>query len=90
MANSLHTITSQHHLVPRSMGGLNNPINVRKIQDKFHRNFHRVFENKTPKGQIEMILDINSPVIERKIRHAIQDIIENEDTMYKDGVWIYK
>ena len=37
-----------------------------------------------------MILDINSPVLERKVRHAIRDIIENEDTIYKDWVWIYK
>jgi hypothetical protein len=37
-----------------------------------------------------MLLDFNSQVIEKKVRHAIRDIIENEDMMYKDGVWIYK
>jgi len=76
--------TSIHHLCPRSKGGLNTPTNTRRIQAKFHDKFHQVFENRTPKEQIEMLLDFNSQVIQRKVRHAIRDIIENEDMMYKD------
>jgi len=61
-----------------------------RIEKRIHQRIHHLFENRTPKEQIDFILNLNAPVLERRVRHAIRDIIENEDMIYKDGVWIYK
>lgn len=79
-----------HHCLPTSRLGNREWINKIRIVKRVHQRIHHLFENRTPKEQIEFILDLNAPVIERKVRHAIRDIIENEDMMYKDWVWIYK
>lgn len=56
-------VKTMHHLVPKSLGGSNSPLNVRKINDSFHKAFHRVFENRSPIEQMAMITSLNSPCL---------------------------
>lgn len=57
-----HSVESVHHMMPKSLGGSDKSINLRTIDDRFHKAFHRVFENKSPVGQIAMIANLNAPV----------------------------
>lgn len=79
-----------HHCLPSSRGWALEGKNVVVMIKKIHDRLHLLFENKTPKEQLEMILDINSSVIEKKVRHSIRNILEDEQMIYKEWVWIYK
>lgn len=79
-----------HHSLPVSRGWLKTGVNAKVMIKKVHVRLHQLFENKTPKEQLEMILEINSNVLEKKVRHEIRTILEDEQMIYKEGVWIYK
>ena len=79
-----------HHSICVSRGGNKEWINKQIIVKKIHVRLHQLFENKTPKEQIEMMLDINANVLTKKVRHTIRNILEDENMIYKDWVWIYK
>jgi len=66
-----------HHLLPKSRGGSNLPVNVRRVNDNFHRAFHRVFENRSPIEQIAMIANLNSPCL-------TMDFCEKVNTLLMD------
>lgn len=79
-----------HHSLCLSRGWLKDWPNKQIIIKKVHVRLHQLFENKTPKEQIEMMLNINANVLTKKVRHAIHNILEDEQMIYKEWVWIYK
>ncbi len=73
-----------HHSIPVSRYGKKTGQNVRIMIKKIHDRLHLLFENKTPKEQLEMMLDINANVITKKVRHAIRNILEDENMVYRE------
>lgn len=82
-------ITTEHHLLPKSKGGSNKSINLIRLQDSFHKAFHRVFENKTPIEQLEYIKALNSNVLNVEVIHRIWDVLwEFKDPQYVYRKWV--
>lgn len=46
---------TNHHKVPRSRGGTNDPDNIKKVDEKTHIAWHVLFENLTPKEIIKIL-----------------------------------
>jgi len=88
MKNNLTTV---HHLVPKSIGGSNELANIRRINDSFHRAFHRVFENRSPVWQIAMLMDLNSPCLSMQYCVRVNELLkdcQDPDFVYKKWVLV--
>ena len=48
---------NRHHVLPSSKGGTNNPNNIAIVDIEKHREFHRLFANKTPEETIEYLVE---------------------------------
>ena len=84
-------VKTNHHLVPKSLGGSNAPANIRRIHDNFHRAFHQVFENRSPIGQIAMITDLNAPCLTMDFCVRVNELLKDSqdiDYVYKKGVLV--
>lgn len=82
-----------HHLLPKSIGGSNNESNLRKVNDNFHRAFHRVFENRSPVGQIAMLTDFNAPALTLDFCARVNELLKDAqdlDFVYKQGILVPK
>lgn len=80
------TVRSNHHLVPKSLGGSDESVNVRRVNDNFHKAFHRVFENRSPVGQIAMLANFNSPCLTMDFAVRVNELLkdcEDTDFVYK-------
>lgn len=47
---------NRHHLVPKSRGGSNHPSNLLLIDIEKHREWHRIFGNKTLSEVIDLLI----------------------------------
>ena len=41
-------IIEDHHILPRSRGGDYSKHNIKKLEQSYHRAYHKLFENLTP------------------------------------------
>jgi hypothetical protein len=78
-----------HHIVARSRGGSNSKINTRKLNERFHSNWHRVFNNLTPTEQLLLVATENQQVFTKEFKTAIVRLIEDFGAeAYKDKVFL--
>jgi hypothetical protein len=68
--------SSRHHIVPRSRDGSDDKNNIVRLEDTYHRAFHRIFQNMAPDEQIERVLDIAHTALEEDFRARINDILQ--------------
>ena len=47
-----------HHIVPTSRLGVDRDDNVVLVDQKLHRDYHRLFENKTPEEIITFLVEV--------------------------------
>lgn len=77
---------SDHHLIPQSKGGTRSNDNLIRVNDDFHKAFHRVFQNATPIEQIALLADFNRPCLSHysqiRIRMCVSELLE-EGYVYK-------
>lgn len=79
----MKSYTSLHHLVPSSRGGTYQAENIRRITHNFHVAFHRVFENRMPHEQIDMLADFNQSAFTLDARVRINELLKDlQDTDY--------
>lgn len=83
----------RHHLIWQSYGWLTEPENIVRLKRKFHSNFHAVFDNRTPVGQIEFVGKFNASSLSRKFNKQLLELVNdfrwyNEIYAYKDGLFI--
>ena len=81
---------SNHHLMPSSRAD-----DVKKqaqimLFESFHTSRHRVFWNGTPIEQIYKVLSLNWPVLKDNFRHAMEDMMRNENYIYRNWLWTKK
>ena len=79
-------LTTIHHLLPKSIGGSNESVNIRRINDSFHRALHRVFENRSPVGQIAMLTDLNAPCLSMQFCVRVNELLKDA----QDPEFVYK
>jgi hypothetical protein len=85
------TVRSNHQLLPKSLGGSDESANVRRVNDNFHRAFHRVFENKSPVGQIATITNFNSQVFTLDFCVRVNELLKDAQDLnfvYRKGVLV--
>ena len=78
---------SLHHLLPRSKNGSNSQLNLLRIDDRLHKAFHRVFENRTPIEQFEYIKNFNAKILTIDVQMDINKIL---CAMYSDSEYVYR
>ena len=81
---------TNHHLMPWSRAD-----NIQKqaqimLFESFHTSRHKVFGNGTPIEQIYKVLSLNWPVLKDNFRHAMEDMMRNENYVYRNGLRIIK
>jgi hypothetical protein len=78
----------RHHVVPRSRGGTNHPLNIIRLERGFHEAFHRVFDNRTPIEQVQRLLETNAYALTVNFRERVGLIITDfGEKAYEDGVF---
>ena len=77
---------SNHHLLPKSRGGIKWEANISRIDDSVHIAFHRIFWNRTPPEQLLWLRSFNAKILSI-------DTLSEIDKMLKeigDDKWTYK
>jgi hypothetical protein len=59
----------KHHRLPRSRGGGNNPENLSRVRSKYHRAYHLLFGNMTPR---EMAMYLNAIWIDSNVQFVVR------------------
>lgn len=70
---------NKHHIVPQSMGWTRNKNNIIKLDETFHINFHKIFWNKTPKEQIEAIINMSQTALTNDIKSEVLKLLTIEE-----------
>lgn len=65
----------QHHRIPTSRGGTDDPSNLLNMWDSTHEALHTVFGDRMPHEQIDRILALNAPVMKDRIRRKIRTLL---------------
>jgi len=81
---------SNHHILPRSKNWSNNKNNIVKLENRRHNALHMLFENKTPREQIERILDISTTALTDEVKSDIIKILDIKDLFYWYKPWVVK
>ena len=71
-----------HHIIPRSRYGSNHIDNKIKLDVRKHRALHMLFDNKTPREQLERIIDISSTSLTDEVQSDIIQILNIRDYEY--------
>jgi hypothetical protein len=73
MSKKKSRVYEVHHRLPTSRGGTNDPRNLSTVQQKYHRAYHLLFGNMTPKEMAsylnEVWIDPEVKLVVRKRRH---------------------
>ena len=81
--------TNTHHLVPRSRWWSNSKNNLRTLNAKYHTNWHRIFNNKTPVEQLFTVINENWKVFTSKFRKSLMSVLAiYNGKEYRD--WVFK
>lgn len=79
---------NRHHCIARSREkegfDVNNKRNIIEINANLHKGIHKLFENKTPQEQIELMYRLNREVIGWETRELIEEIIHMDDFDFYD------
>jgi hypothetical protein len=81
-----HHYFDEHHIVPKSRNGTNDPDNKKMAEYNLHHNFHTVFGNLAPHEQIVELLKWNSQALEKPPIECIMDLIS--EAMRKDVFYL--
>lgn len=81
---------TNHHIMPGSRAS--NIVNEAQIMlfATFHDSFHRVFGNGTPAEQILKLLSINWPVHTEAFKREIEDVLRDDNFVYRKWLWTPK
>ena len=71
--------TEVHHLIPRSMGGSNEPKNLIRLRRNMHLSLHRLFGTMAPKELLIALLAICKGVIREDILEQFRMILRKPD-----------
>jgi hypothetical protein len=77
--------------MPKSLWGSSQPHNIRTINDNFHKAFHRVFDNRSPLGQLELLADFNAPCLSMDFRVRVNELLkdaQDPEYVYRKGVLV--
>lgn len=69
---------TKHHILPSSRWGSNVNENLVRLPENLHVNLHRLFWNKTPVEQVEMILSISEPALKNEWKRTIREVLHVE------------
>lgn len=77
-----------HHIVPSSRWGSNVKINKVRLDTRHHAALHMLFNNWTPKEQIERLMNINCTALSEQFKHDVRMILSQPDDyyFYQNGV----
>ena len=50
-------LITRHHIIPKSRGGSSKLENIAGVQDRDHRNYHNLFNNKTPEEIVDYLVN---------------------------------
>lgn len=79
-----------HHIYPRNAidaNGTNNRINKIYLSETAHTNWHRVFWNLEFHYQILRVLEMNTPIVQKKVLQDIHSIVTQDPKYtYENGV----
>lgn len=74
---------NNHHRIPKSREKdgykVHHKDNQWLMNQRIHECIHNLFNNLCPHEQIEKLLEINSQVINKKIKKQILELIRNQD-----------
>ncbi len=76
---------NNHHVYPQSKWGSNERINIKSVKQKFHVDFHKVFQNMTPDEQYKFLLSFNERVHTKQFKKEFIDLINSAN----DGDYVY-
>lgn len=80
---------NDHHIYPKSKWGSNERINIKWVKQKFHVDFHKVFQNMTPDEQYKFLLSFNERVHTKKFKKEFIDLINSaNDRDYVYNEWV--
>jgi len=79
----------RHHIICKSRADEGYRVHDRKnivlVEDKFHVNFHRLFQNRTPQEQLDLIFQVNKGVLSLEVKLLIEDVIRaDKEEVYQD------
>ncbi len=66
-----------HHILPRSKYGTNTKDNIISLDMRKHRALHMLFDNRTPREQLERIIDLSSTALTDEVQSDIIKILIN-------------
>jgi len=67
---------TRHHLVPRSLWGINTFENILMLQEKTHQAFHKVFHNREPIEQFKHLIRLNKKVLSAEFHDEITRLLD--------------
>lgn len=76
---------NNHHVYPQSKWGSNERINIKSVKQKFHVDFHKVFQNMTPDEQYKRLLQFNEKVHSKKFKKEFTEVINSAN----EGEYMY-
>jgi len=66
---------NNHHILPASLGGSNEPPNLERWKKTFHDKLHAVFENDHTLEKIARIYEQDKAILTERAKRAIEEII---------------
>ena len=80
---------NKHHIIPKSKFEwvetnleLNDKDNIKMLPEKFHTAIHRLFQNMTPKEQLELLYEINYKVMKYKTKQDLVNLFTLKDSEF--------
>lgn len=70
---------SAHHILPRSMWGNNDKLNIVNLKDRYHQAIHTVFENKMIAEQLLTTVSISEKALREDVRRRLIDVLSSKD-----------
>ena len=70
---------TDHHEIPKSMGGTNYHENIVRLTDNVHKAVHTLFVNEVPHQQLWTVIDIAGESLSQEFRNDFQLFIWNYD-----------